>query len=119
MKLMRATSVQLSPIFGLFPDDKHEVNKLLYASVGKPEVEGTLDGVRHQLWSIHDAQVEHQVIDLMKRKKIYIADGHSSLYNRAWIQSRNGSQAWRQAACGSSCEFLACLYLSACTMMAV
>ncbi|MDB5293160.1 MAG: hypothetical protein JWL69_4401, partial [Phycisphaerales bacterium] len=36
----------------------------------------TLDGVRNDLWSVIDAEVENQVIDLMGHKPIYIADGH-------------------------------------------
>src|SRR6476661_9925212 len=48
MKLMRATRMQLSPIFGLFSDPRGEVNKILYHDIGKPELDGTLDGVRNQ-----------------------------------------------------------------------
>ncbi len=76
LKLMRATKCQLSPIFGLYSDPRHEVNNALYANVGKPEVTGDLDGVTHQLWSVTDAEVENRVSDLMGVKPIYIADGH-------------------------------------------
>lgn len=76
MKLMRETGVQLSPIFGLFPDPKNEITQLLYSGLSKPERSGTLDGVRNDLWSVIDADLERQVIDLFKRRKIYIADGH-------------------------------------------
>src|SRR4030095_15224634 len=44
LKLMPGTGVHLSPIFGLFSDSRHEVNNLLYANIGKPELSGTLDG---------------------------------------------------------------------------
>lgn len=76
LKLMRATGMQLSPIFGLFSDPRGEVNKLLYRNLGKPEHDGTLDGVRNQLWSVPDAETEREVIDLMGTKPVYIADGH-------------------------------------------
>jgi uncharacterized protein (DUF1015 family) len=76
LKLMRATGVQLSPIFGLFNDARGEVSKLLYQNAGRPELDGTLDSVRNQLWSVTDNVVENQVIDLMGTKPIYIADGH-------------------------------------------
>ncbi|QOV91100.1 DUF1015 domain-containing protein [Humisphaera borealis] len=76
LKLMRATKAQLSPIFGLYSDPRHEVNNALYANVGKPEHAGDLDGVKHQLWSVTDAEVENRVSDLMGNKPIYIADGH-------------------------------------------
>jgi uncharacterized protein (DUF1015 family) len=76
LKLMRATGVQLSPIFGLFSDPRNEVTNLLYQNAGRPELTGTLDDVRNDLWSVIDAEVENQVIDLMGHKPIYIADGH-------------------------------------------
>src|SRR3954471_14826613 len=76
LKLMRATRVQLSPIFGLFADPKNEVTGLLYHNLGRPELSGVLDGVRHDLWSVIDAEVENQVSDLMGHKPVYIADGH-------------------------------------------
>jgi uncharacterized protein (DUF1015 family) len=76
LKLMRATRVQLSPIFGLYPDPRHEVANLLYHNAGRPELSGTMDGVRNDLWSVIDADVENQVIDLLGHKPVYIADGH-------------------------------------------
>lgn len=76
LKLMRATQCQLSPIFGLYADPRHEVNNALYENLGIPEHAGELDGVKHQLWSVIDAEVENRVNDLMGAKPIYIADGH-------------------------------------------
>lgn len=76
MKLMKATGMQLSPIFGLFSDQRNEVTGMLYHDAGKPELTATLDGVRNDLWSVIDAEVENQVIDWMKHKPVYIADGH-------------------------------------------
>lgn len=76
MKLMQWTRVQLSPIFGLFSDSRHEVTNLLYHNLSKPEMSGTLDGVQHDLWSVTDAETENRVIDLIGHKPIYIADGH-------------------------------------------
>jgi uncharacterized protein (DUF1015 family) len=76
MKLMQATGMQLSPIFGLFNDPRNEVTGMLYHDVGKPELSGTIDGVKSDLWSVIDAEVENRVIDAMKHKPVYIADGH-------------------------------------------
>ncbi len=76
LKLMRYTSMQLSPVFGLFSDPRGEVNALLYKNALKPEQAGTLDGIQHDLWSVIDAEIETQVIDLMKKRPVYIADGH-------------------------------------------
>ena len=44
LKLMRATGMQLSPIFGLFSDSRNELTRLLYSNLARPEVSGTLDG---------------------------------------------------------------------------
>ncbi len=76
LKLMRSTRMQLSPIFGLYSDPRSEVTNLLYKNAGKPEQSGTMDGVQNDLWSVIDAAIENQVIDLMKKRPIYIADGH-------------------------------------------
>lgn len=76
LKLTTATGLQLSPIFGLYSDPRHEVTNLLYRNLGRPEMTATLDGVKNDLWSVIDAEVENQVIDLMGRRAIYIADGH-------------------------------------------
>jgi uncharacterized protein (DUF1015 family) len=76
LKLMRATGVQLSPIFGLYSDPRNQITNLLYKNLGKPELTGTLDEVKHDLWSVTDAEIENQVIDLMKHNPVYIADGH-------------------------------------------
>ena len=76
LRLMRATHVQLSPIFGLYNDIKNEVTSLLYHDLGVPEVSATLDGVRNDLWTIADTTVENRIIDLMGTRPIYIADGH-------------------------------------------
>src|SRR4029078_5138965 len=65
LKLMRATGVQLSPIFGLFSAPRGEVNKILYPDIDKPELAGTLDGVRNQLWSVIDSDAENRVIEFL------------------------------------------------------
>jgi uncharacterized protein (DUF1015 family) len=73
---MRATGMQLSPIFGLFSDPRGQVTSLLYKNLGRPMQSGMLEGVKNDLWSISDAETENQIIDLMRDKRIYIADGH-------------------------------------------
>jgi uncharacterized protein (DUF1015 family) len=76
MKLMHATGAQLSPIFGLFNDPRGQVTSLLYSTLGRPAQYGTLDGVQNDLWTISDAEIENRLMDLMRDRKIYIADGH-------------------------------------------
>ncbi len=76
LKLMRATRTQMSPIFGLYSDPRHEITSLIYQGLSRPDLTATLDDVQNDLWNLHDADVERQVMDLLARKPIYIADGH-------------------------------------------
>ena len=76
LKLMQSTGMQLSPVFGLFNDPRGQITSLLYANAGRPEQTGTLDGVKNDLWSVIDAEIENQIIDRMRTRQIYIADGH-------------------------------------------
>jgi uncharacterized protein (DUF1015 family) len=76
LKLMRATGMQLSPIFGLYSDSRNEITRLLYQNLARPEISAKLEGVQHDLWSVIDAELENQIVDLMGTKPIYIADGH-------------------------------------------
>ncbi len=96
LKLMRSTGMQLSPIFGLYSDPRNEVTNLLYKNAGKPELSGTLDGVKNDLWSVTDAEVENPVIDLMKHKPVYIADGHhrytTALQYQSEMETRHGGK---------------------------
>jgi uncharacterized protein (DUF1015 family) len=95
LKLMRATGMQLSPIFGLFNDHRGEVTSLLYKEAGRPQQSGTLDSVRNDLWSVIDAEVEIKIQDLMKTRNVYIADGHHRYttalgYQQELIQQNGG-----------------------------
>ena len=93
LKLMRATGVQLSPIFGLFSDPRNQVTNLLYEHAGKPESSATLDGVRNDLWSVPGAEVETKVIDAMASKPVYIADGHHRYTTALQYQKEMAAQA--------------------------
>lgn len=76
LKLMQHTGVQLSPIFGLFPDPRNEVTNLLYKNLSRPQLSGTLEDVRNDLWHASDANTINEVTDLLKARPVYIADGH-------------------------------------------
>lgn len=93
MKLMLATGMQLSPIFGLFSDPRNEITGMLYRDLSKPELTATLDGVKNDLWSVNDAEVENAVIDWMKHKPVYIADGHHRYTTALQYQKLAAQQA--------------------------
>lgn len=94
LKLMHATGLQLSPIFGLYSDPRNEITNLLYQHALKPEQTATMDGVKNDLWSVIDAEVETKVIDLMKSRPVYIADGHhrytTALQYQKDMEAKNG-----------------------------
>jgi len=110
LKLMHATGAQLSPVFGLFNDPRNEVTKLLYSQASKPQMSATLDGVASQLWSVIDAEIERQVIDLMKDKKVYIADGHhrytTALHYQKQMIERNGGKPLPPNDAANYCMFV-------------
>ncbi|HSI32722.1 MAG TPA: DUF1015 domain-containing protein [Tepidisphaeraceae bacterium] len=94
--LMRATGCQMSPIFGLFNDRGNEITNLLYANLGRPDLTGTLDGVKSDLWKVSDPDLEVKVQDMMGNKPVYIADGHHRYttaleYQRLMIEQNGGA----------------------------
>jgi uncharacterized protein (DUF1015 family) len=78
LKLMRATAMNLSPVFGLYPDDAGEVQDLLDAAVRRSlPVEATDHlGTVSRLWPVTDQHVITQVTGLLGPKPVFIADGH-------------------------------------------
>ena len=73
-------------------------DRLLYKNLGRPEFTATLDGVKNDLWSVIDADVENQVIDLMGTKPVYIADGHHRYTTALQYQKEAGAAQRRQTA---------------------
>ena len=76
LKLMQHTGTQLSPIFGLFSDPRHEITNLVYKNLSRPEFSGILGNVQNDLWHINDARSIGDITDLFRNRPIYIADGH-------------------------------------------
>ena len=83
LALMRATEAQLSPIFGLCPDDAGaaaEFARRIAASRG-PDTRGTLTGahaerVEHEVWTVDDAGLIRQYQEALQGQDVFIADGH-------------------------------------------
>jgi uncharacterized protein (DUF1015 family) len=78
LKLFHATGMNLSQVFGLFPDAQDEVQRQLDAAVGRALPLEATDhlGVVNRLWPITDQHVVSAVTGLMGPKPIFIADGH-------------------------------------------
>lgn len=77
-RLFRATGMNLSPIFGLYPDEGNEVfGKVESLVIRTPPLEATDHlCVISRLWPIADERVVNGVIGLMGPKPVFIADGH-------------------------------------------
>ncbi len=78
LRLFRATGMNLSPVFGLFPDGANDVVPVLDAAVRKlPPFEATDHlGVIHRFWPITDQHVITHLTGLMGPRPVFIADGH-------------------------------------------
>ena len=93
LRLMRATGVQLSPIFGLYSDaaaggfgTRGQIGQLLsdIADRRVPSCAGTTanDHVLHSVWEVTDQPTVDALTGALADKDIYIADGHHR-YNTA------------------------------------
>lgn len=78
LKLTRATGMNLSPVFGLFPDEQNEVQQLLDHVIRHDLPIEAADhlGVISRLWPVTDQPTITRVMGLMGPKPIFIADGH-------------------------------------------
>ena len=70
--------MNLSPVFGLFPDEDGTVQERLDAAVGRALPLEAADhlGVISRLWPVTDQAVVSAVTGLMGPKPVFIADGH-------------------------------------------
>jgi uncharacterized protein (DUF1015 family) len=78
LKLFRATHMNLSPVFGLYPDPEGAVNRELDRAVGRNLPLEAVDhlGVVSRLWPVTDQHAVSAVAGLLGPKPVFIADGH-------------------------------------------
>ena len=78
LKLFHATAMNLSPVFGLYPDEDGAVQSQLDAAVGRALPLEATDhlGVVSRLWPVTDQHAVSAVTGLMGPKPVFIADGH-------------------------------------------
>ncbi len=83
--LMEATATQLSPIFGLHPDDSGAATKVVHGVCDSRDPDMTADlgdGVLHEVWTIEDEATISAYRDALAGEDVFIADGHHR-YNTA------------------------------------
>ena len=78
LELLRHTRAHFGQIFMLYDDPEAAVDRLLEESAsGAPAMSVADDhGALHRLWPIADAARAAQIVELMRPKKLLIADGH-------------------------------------------
>jgi uncharacterized protein (DUF1015 family) len=78
LKLFRATAMNLSQVFGLYPDEAGEVQGQLDAAVGRALPLEATDhlGVVNRLWPVTDQHVVSGITGLLGPRPVFIADGH-------------------------------------------
>jgi uncharacterized protein (DUF1015 family) len=78
LSLLRATGMNLSPVFSLYPDPDQAVQEALDAAVRRSLPLEATDhlGVVSRLWPVTDQHVISTVTGLMGPKPLFIADGH-------------------------------------------
>ena len=77
LRLLKSTEANLSPIFGLYPDEHFRIDRLLtgYRRTA-PLADFEFEGIRNRLWRIDSRNFIQALTKLMRRKRIFIADGH-------------------------------------------
>jgi uncharacterized protein (DUF1015 family) len=75
---MRATHMQLSPVFSLYSDPEFAIFKRVEKNLKTtPFMDFTTDeGERHQIWKIKDAATADFLNSFLSEKPLFIADGH-------------------------------------------
>jgi uncharacterized protein (DUF1015 family) len=78
LMLIRATNANLSPIFGLYPDESASVQQALddVCIQLTPSMATDHLGVIHRLWVVKDHAVISKVKAGLRDKPVFIADGH-------------------------------------------
>ncbi len=78
LRLFQATEMNLSPVFGLYPDPDDIVMNRLEAAVGRALPLQATDhlGVVSKLWTVSDQHAVSAVAGALGPKPVFIADGH-------------------------------------------
>ncbi len=104
LNLLKACQVNLEPLFILYQDPTHTVDKIIEeAKKNKPHEDfEDSDGDHHRVWLMHKKDPILQINQAMKKLRLYIADGHhryeTALTYRDEMREvtgrRDGRQPW-------------------------
>jgi uncharacterized protein (DUF1015 family) len=75
--LMKATHVNFSQIFGLFSDPERKIDSVTSRiTQHTPAIDVDFEGVNNEVWLISDKEDVAYISNVLRDKKILIADGH-------------------------------------------
>jgi uncharacterized protein (DUF1015 family) len=100
LSLMQHTGANLSQVFGFFPDEDRQALKNMTAAIQSqaPDIDiKDARGIGHRVWVDRDEQSVNALVNTLRSRKVYIADGHhryeTALNYRRWLKERDGGQA--------------------------
>jgi len=78
LDMLRSTKANISAITSLFEDSGEEVTQLLQARMKEKPWEEMTDesGIVHRLWVVQKKDLMLKLVDLMKTRRLFIAEGH-------------------------------------------
>lgn len=94
--LLEETEMHTSPTHGLYTDPEHQLERYMDEAMMKPLLETEdYQGVRDVLAVIHDAAVIRKFIEVLRDKRVILADGHhryegSLLYRKKMLEKFPG-----------------------------
>lgn len=76
--LLSAIEANLGPIFALFADEDKSIDAILAKETKKKPLIDIVDfhGIRNRFWRVSDKDAISRIVSLMKKEKLFIADGH-------------------------------------------
>jgi uncharacterized protein (DUF1015 family) len=95
LRLMKACSAQLSPIFSLYADPEGRLDEIVGSEAHRVPCASFSDhnGMPHRLFRISDADRVRRIREFLADKDIFIADGHhryeTALAYRDWMRARH------------------------------
>lgn len=88
--LLEKTLLNTAPTHGLYEDEEFRLEPLMDSYMEKPRYEYVdYQGVVNQLAIVQDARDVKRFIDMMKEKKVYLADGHHRLASSVYLQQKS------------------------------
>ncbi|HLY65790.1 MAG TPA: DUF1015 domain-containing protein, partial [Chloroflexota bacterium] len=95
LQLMRAVKANVSPVFGLYEDPRHELAPALDAATrSQPIASGKAnEGEEHRLWRIGDAALQNSISEFFGERQLFIADGHHRYETALAYRDEAGTEA--------------------------